>query len=167
MDVMSRVDEGLSVLGEQVARRLSRRSFLWKGLSGMTVAAAAVASGEISRVTDVAAIDCSCMYGLGHCGCDGSCTSCEAFGWTTCTPNNDCDNGNLCFWSSGGWVAGNGACTGFGSCGNGFRECIDCLGGSCGPYCTGLTRVFCEGCCSPADVRAEVLRLVAERKGAA
>lgn len=165
--MVEETDRKLNVVAEDVARAVSRREVVFKGLRGLAAAAAAVSVGSLAGVKDAfarTACTCSCAYpGCGNCscrgktcptnGCPSSCKICHL---------GDCSNGG-CPYSDGNWVC----CSGCGVCGFGYYVCYDCR---C-PTCTGCSGCsnkcgcksgcLCSGCCSPAEVAAEMQKLAA------
>lgn len=148
----ARVDDLMAALTERVARAVNRRDALRRIVLGGSAGLAALAVG----VSPAQASTCVC-------GPTRRCSNCPGVG---CPPGrhlckgsftSNCFNrqGYRCEWPQGSWIA----CTNLGK-GLGYRVCYDCIGATgCIDWCTCLSECICCGCKTPADVRAERLRL--------
>lgn len=146
-------DQNTSVLSESTARQLSRRAFLIQAVKGLVAAVAGLTLGQFT----VGAAEAACTCGGQSCASIGK--SCPSSGCpSNCTVCKNTTGCSKCTYPTGYWVS----CTGQGACGNGYRLCYDCKCGTCDSgVCYCLTTCFCCNCCSPADVEAEMQRLVA------
>jgi hypothetical protein len=154
-------DRAISLATENVARGLTRRSILVRGVKGATAMFAAATVGGVYNVRSAFAATCSCSCIGGPCDlignpCPGDAQSKCPTGCSVCT-SADC--AAICGHPSGQWVC----CTGCGTCGMGYILCVDCwCGGLCAdPYstfCTCKSVCICQGCCRAADVQAQMAR---------
>ena len=137
---------------EVMADALSRRKVLARAVRGTAVLASGVVAGNLVSPTRAFALTCDCspprtLYcaSIGKTcpsnGCPSGCYVCTTA--SGCTP---------CIYSNGSWVA----CTGFGTCGNGYKVCYDCRCVTCSSTCGCLSAVLCAGCCSPAEMKASM-----------
>src|SRR5215218_5285063 len=153
--LLIRTDKKVSFLSEDLARKLSRKQLMVRGVKGFAAVAAGASVGSLVRVKDAFAANCTCSCdypGCGNCscrgkicpnnGCPSGCTLCKA---------GDCDS---CPYSNASWVC----CTGCGVCGLGWYVCYDCKCPGCGSLCGCKTDCRCSGCCSPAEVKAEMAK---------
>jgi hypothetical protein len=167
-DIGTRVDKGVSAAAERMLRKLSRRDAMRVGVVGTVAGFAAVALGQ--RPAFASTPKCSSCPGSGlDAYCCGPTYRCSHYGHTcpgagcpsgyhACTPSSGCRNsqGEPCVYSSGNWVA----CNGAGRFGAGYFLCYDCVGpGGCYDWCTCLSECFCCNCTTPQDVRDEQKRL--------
>lgn len=168
LDMLKGADQRVSIWTEELARRLSRRQLLFKGITGFAATTAAVTLGTLTNVIPVsAACTCNWIGGLGNANCPnvGGCTPSVSVcpsGCNICTCSacgcNPCGNPATCFcpWTGGQWVS----CSNLGTCGNGYELCTDCMCTTCSNYkCTCRSNCICCGCCSPKDVVAEMHKL--------
>ena len=151
-------DTKMSHMTEDVARRLSRRDALLKGVKGIVATAAAVSVGGAVSVRDAfaATTACGCAYpGCGHCSCRGkSCpTSGCPSGCYICT-SADCPN-SACIYAGGSWVDSNCPC---GRCGYGYYRCYDCRCTGCSAKCGCRSACLCSGCCATTEVKEQMAR---------
>lgn len=151
-------DKQISIWAESIARLMQRRKFLAQGLKGVGAAAAAIAIGSFAGVRHAFAQTCTCDWAFsGQCTGSGPYEDDCPSGCTICTSSDNCSG--WCNWSSGAWVS----CNGFGSCGNGYRMCIDCKCPNCSDVCTVLTGIICGNCCTKQQLeeslRATLTRL--------
>jgi hypothetical protein len=149
-ELIDSVDKRISVLGEELARRLNRRQVLEHGVKGLAAAVGAMTIGSLSGIKEAFAITCNCNWIQGkHCtNCPPANPYCGS-GCSICTSTDWCSG--WCIYSGGQWIS----CTGFGPCGNGYKVCTDCKCNSCSNMCTCLSAILCNGCCSPAEVQAD------------
>lgn len=148
------LDESAGVLGEHLARGLSRRSVLVRGFKLVAAAASAVSVGSLATYTAAKANTCCGFYGdcaPDYCQSDGGCNA-------AC---NYCTSSNGCVHATGCWQSTLTGCTNMGTCGNGYIVCCDCW--CAGNKCTCQSGCICCGCCTPKEVQAEVQRLHAEQ----
>lgn len=147
-----KVDEKLSVLSEGLARKVSRRRFLARGVTGVGATIAATTLMEFEGMPAARASTCGCSPPRGvFCGgCqNANSVTCPA-GCSVCT-RGQCSG---CIYTSGYWVG----CSGQGTCGNGYNVCYDCKCGSCSGTCGCGSNCRCCGCCSPAELWKEQAR---------
>lgn len=142
----------VGALTERIARMVSRRDALRRAVVGGTTGLAAMAMGA----SPARASGCVC-------GPTRHCADCPDVG---CPPGHhpckgsfsgNCFNrqGYRCEWPSGSWIA----CMNLGK-GLGYKVCYDCISHTgCKDWCTCLSACICCQCSTPADVRAEQLRL--------
>lgn len=143
----------VSLLTKGLARRLSRREALMRGLRGVAVVSAGVAGGTILTAEQAKAVTCTCgPPNNKYCsGCPSN--GCPS-GYDVCYSNQGCSQ---CIYASGSWVS----CTGLGDCGYGYKRCYDCRKHAttgCTSTCGCLTGILCGFCCSPAEVKAFMAR---------
>jgi hypothetical protein len=161
LDLRRRADTSVSILSEDVARKLSRRQALSRGVKGIATAAAALSIGELVRPSIASAVNCTCSCNPPFgCLCGSSCMNktcpqngCPS-GCTICTTADGC--GGNCPYDHGFWIC----CTGCGSCGLGYYVCYDCKCGSdcnSGSLCGCKSNCRCSGCCSRSEVKAQML----------
>jgi hypothetical protein len=155
-DLLEDADMSVGLASEDIARKLSRRTLLFRTLKGTAATAAALSVGSFVGVKNAFADACDCTppgqfcWAIGKtCPFNGCPTGCSI-----CTTSDGCGG---CIYSSGYWVA----CTGQGSCSNGYRLCYDCKCPGCGTTCGCLSGCICCNCCSPQEVRLEAGRLAA------
>lgn len=153
-------DRRLSELSEDVARKLSRRQVLRKGVKGAVAAVAVLAFGGTAGVRGAVAsslVSCGCSYpGCGHCSCrgktcpsGGGCPSgCYVCKKTTC-PNT------ACIYNTGSWIDADCPC---GICGYGYFRCYDCRCTSCSRLCGCRSWCLCSGCCRPEELGHQLER---------
>jgi hypothetical protein len=163
MGKVSSLDRSLSQLTEDVARQLTRRRFLLRGVKVVSGTLAGLSIGSFAGLHSDEAAACSCSYvGCGNCSCRGK----------TC-PNNGCPSGCSpclkgdcveCPHPSGAWVCCSSCC---GVCGLGSYYCYDCRCSGCGQLCGCKTGCLCSGCCTPGEVKEEFARIVRETGSAA
>jgi len=148
----TRFDEATSVVGEELARKISRRHILARSIKGLATFGAALSVGEIIRGPILA--DAACCGHYGFCAAD--------YGYT-CPGGGGCPSGcSVCTTTHCGCVHPFGywtACSGQGTCGNGYVVCYDCNCTSCSQKCTCQSSCICCGCCTPAHAQAEADRL--------
>jgi hypothetical protein len=155
---LSSTDTKTSHLTEDVARRISRRDIVLKGVKGMAASVAALSVGGMAAARGAFALvnSCACSYpGCGSCSCLGY--TCPSTGCPSacriCT-SVDCP-GTQCIYSGGSWIVQNCVC---GHGGYGYYRCYDCRCTSCSRLCGCRSMCFCAGCRSAADVRAQIAR---------
>lgn len=141
------IDKSISVLGEEVARRVSRRVAVSKAIGSVTGVAAALSLGSLVKPSTGWAGGCTCNW-IRRCSeigytCPGTTQACPV-GCQICY-QGDCSE---CPYPSGSWVSCN-----CGPGGAGAKLCYDCFCFGCGGgTCTCLTSCICGGCRSPQDV---------------
>ena len=151
-------DTKMSHLTEDVARRLSRRQVVLRGVKGLAASLAAVSAGGAFAVRDAfgRTTACGCVYpGCGRCSCRGlTCpsTGCPS-GCYICT-SGDCPN-TACIYSGGSWVDSNCSC---GRCGYGYYRCYDCRCTSCSRLCGCRSICLCSGCCAQDEIQEQMVR---------
>jgi len=150
---MSSFDRLVGNATEGLARRLSRRQVMFRGMKGVAGATAAIAVGSLAGAKNAFAVTCTCGYACGQ-----ACSGCPSNGgcptsYAICT--SPCAYGN-CPWSTGEWVS----CTGCGQGSGSYRVCTDCrlIGHSCKcpEVCTCLSGCLCLGCGSPSEMQADM-----------
>ena len=144
-------DTQISLLTEDVVRKVSRRQALIRGVKGMSAVVAGLSVGSLIRTEEAfAACSCSCTYpGCGHCSCRGkTCpfNGCPS-GCIQCT-STDCP-GTSCIYGDANWIC----CFGCGQ-GSGFYRCWDCRCTGCGTLCGCKSGCLCSGCRTAEDVKA-------------
>jgi hypothetical protein len=151
-------DRKLSELSEDMARKLSRRQALLKGVKGAAAAVAVLAVGGTVGVRDALAAtsSCGCSYpGCGHCSCRGkSCPSSGCPSGCYICKSTTCPN-TACIYTSGSWIDSNCPC---GRCGFGYFRCYDCRCTSCSKLCGCRSICLCSGCCSPEELEHQFER---------
>lgn len=152
----TRLDSKVSLLGEQVARKLSRRKFLAKGtqLAALTVASTALV--QFTNMPTAAASTCGCSppHQRFCTGCQDTLqVTCPA-GCSKCTTADGCPGASGCSYPSGYWVG----CSGMGVCHNGYNICYDCKCPGCSNTCGCGSSCRCCNCCSAEDLRREQAR---------
>jgi hypothetical protein len=166
-DIFHRVDQQVSVVSEEFARKLSRRQVLLHTAKGMVAGMAAISVGSLTgfknafAATSISGPGC-CYINPGH-PCSKTGTDCLGHGFGTC-PNAGCPSGCTVCYSSQcsecGWTSSTNGCwvgySGYCNCGFGYKTCCDCKCTGCSRSCTCLSQVICCGCCSEADVRASI-----------
>lgn len=163
--MLEKLDNQISIFAETVARNLSRRCFLSSAVKAAVAATAALTLGIFSEVKSAFAIDwttcksgCPCNWagGSGNANCPnvGGCpsTGCPS-GCSVCTTSSGC--GSICDYSDGAWCS----CNGLGTCGNGYKLCLDCKCNGCSYICTCRSTCICCNCCTHKDVEDEMRRL--------
>lgn len=154
-------DKNISIAAESLARKLNRRKMMTNTIKGVFATVAAATIGQFANIGQAFAVSCTCddnwtngspCNNIGY-PCPST-TGCPS-GCAVCT-NNDC--GGWCNYSTGSWIS----CTGLGTCGNGYKKCVDCkCAGTCSKKCTCLGPCICCNCCSAQDIRDEMHRLAA------
>ena len=145
------MEERVTNVADSAVRKISRRDGLKHVFRGTTAALAGVTVGQLTGVKAANAIACTCSKPRGV-WCSGCASNGCPSGYSICTTSSPCAP---CIYSSGYWVS----CTGLGSCGFGYRVCRDCWrNSSCSTTCGCLSTVLCSGCCSPAEVKADMAR---------
>jgi hypothetical protein len=153
--MLEELDEHLSMLSESLARRLNRRKALVNTAKGLFATVTGITLGQLTNITNAFAVTCDCHWAQGHqCACGGTGSQCPS-NCTTCTNSNWCNG--VCNYPNGHWVS----CSGLGTCGNGYKICIDCQCPNCSYLCTCLSTCICCNCCNPKDVEAEMRRVTA------
>jgi hypothetical protein len=157
MEVVDSADRAVNLAAEDIARRLTRRRVVSRGVKGAAALVAGLSVGGFAGVRSAFASNCLCSCdfpGCGECSCKGK--SCPAngcpSGCVSCI-STDCP-GSGCIYSDGTWVC----CTGCGRCGLGYYSCWDCRCLTCNDACGCKTDCRCAGCCSPAQVKEEMAR---------
>jgi hypothetical protein len=151
------LDRRISILAEDVSRRLSRRQLVLKSVKTAVAATAAVTAGSLAGASRAfgGALACDCaLPGCGNCSCrNKTCPSngCPS-GCMVCKTGDGCSQ---CNHNDGNWIA----CSGLGTCGLGYRLCWDCRCTGCGAKCGCKSVCLCCQCCSPSDVEAEMRSL--------
>jgi hypothetical protein len=161
---LAALDKRTSEFTEDLARSLSRRQLLTRTTKAAVAALAAMSLGTFSGIKSAFAITCNCnwlppnigtsCYGQGLGSCPLNSPWCPS-GCSVCTSSSCCNSkcGSCCCNYSGGqWIS----CQGFGTCGLGYKLCTDCKCSTCSTLCTCLSGVQCFGCCTPAQVQAEM-----------
>ena len=172
--MLHRLDEQVSVVSEEFARRLSRRQLILRSAKGVVTGIAAISVGSLAGMKNAFAAEnvtgkgcCYITPGVQY-GCKTSVqggTDCQGHGLGTC-PSTGCPSGcqrcytntcpGICGYTSselnGCWVGLSGYCT----CGEGYRLCCDCQCTSCSRTCTCLSAVLCCGCCGPEDLLTSI-----------
>lgn len=150
--MFDKLDRSLSRGSEAVARRMTRRQAAYRFARGTGGALAAISVGGLIEASSAYA-NCPCgptpnclsMYGK-QCPDGSNSTYCPS-GFSRCT-HTACSN---CIYPDGQWTCG--------GCGSGcasYYVCTDCKpSGSC-TYCTCRSKCFCSGCCTPAEVVADM-----------
>jgi hypothetical protein len=160
-------DKQTSIVVESLARLITRRRVVTNSLKGVAAVVAGASLGTFIDFRDAFAAGCTCNWYNGsgnancpsHPGCNSSGSASCPSGCSPCTSSDVCrdSQGYYCNYSSGSWTS----CTGQGSCGNGYRICIDCKCPNCSYVCTCLSNCICCNCCKEADVENEMRRLAA------
>lgn len=154
---LSSTDTKMSHVTEDVARRISRREVVLKGVKGAAATVAALSVGGMGAARGAfAATSCGCSYpGCGHCSCRGY--SCPSSGCPSacqiCT-SGDCP-GTSCIYSGGSWIDSNCPC---GVCGFGYFRCYDCRCTACSRLCGCRSTCLCSGCCAQEQVKVQMAR---------
>ncbi len=154
------IDKYLSETTESIARQMNRRRVLSRGIKGGFALVAGITLGQFSNLKSAfAAPYCSCDWAYGHVNCSGSggyCsgTSCPS-GCSVCTTSSGC--GTICNYPGGRWVS----CTGFGTCGRGYKLCTDCNCNACRYVCTCLSSIVCLNCCTKTELQESLQSLAA------
>jgi hypothetical protein len=168
------LDDQVSVVSEDFARRLTRRKFILRTAKGVVTGMAAISLGSLVGMKN--AFAAQNVTGNGCCyitpgvtlGCKHSAqggVDCGAHGFGNC-PSAGCPSGcqrcysntcpEICSYSSsqmnGCWVGYSGYC----DCGFGYKLCCDCQCTSCSRTCTCLSQVICCGCCAEADLLTSI-----------
>ncbi len=166
MRLLKSVDRHISVGMESAARRLNRRELLYKGAKYAAAATAAASVGDLAIASPAFAENllykCCDPYS-GKCGTGPHPAGCPE-GWAVCTTHTPCE----CVYSNGHWVSTECSPCGLGT--GSFRLCIDCYkvgNKKCDALCTVVTDCECRKCSTPAEVKAEMLRLEEELASAA
>jgi hypothetical protein len=162
MRLLKSVDRGISVGMESAARRLNRREVLYKGAKYAAAATAAASVGDLGFASPAFAeallYKCCDPYS-GKCGTGQHPAGCPEE-WAVCTTHTAaCE----CVYSNGHWVSPECSPCDLGT--GSFRLCIDCykIGTkNCADLCTVVTDCQCKKCSTPAEVKAEMLRLQEE-----
>jgi len=150
---MSEIDDGVERSLERFARLVDRRTLLRRafqtGFATLTVMVfGSVALGQKAYADST----CSCSF-------FNTCSTCPTGTGGGC-PSGACSvcTGDQCIGC--GHASGHWSSCGCGTCGFGCRECWDC---KCGPNCQIVcgcrSDCSCCGCCSPADIAAELARV--------
>jgi hypothetical protein len=158
MTSLEKADRKLSLATEGVARKLSRRKLVERGMKGLVTTVAAVSVGGFVNVRTAFAADCTCSCSFPGCG---GCFACRGKG---CPSSGGCPSGcyictsgdcpNNCGYSSGSWIC----CSGCGVCGFGYKACYDCRCTACNVLCGCKSDCICAGCCSPQQVKVQMVR---------
>lgn len=140
MSPIRKIDRALSVAGDGLVRRMSRREALGRGAKGAGATLAALAVGDLIAAQSARAAECSC-------GPSRYCDSCpDGSGGVYCNSSRTrCTSGDCpgyCPWGDGQWVSCHGCGPGSGS----YRVCSDCRTAECANVCTCLSTCFCTGC---------------------
>ena len=166
-DMLHLLDQQVSVVSEEFARRLSRRQVFLRTAKGMVAGMAAISVGSLTgfknafAATNISGPGCCYINPGGACSKTG--TDCKGHGFGTC-PAHGCPSGcTICYsdqCSVCGYTAAQNGCWvgyfGYGDCGEGFKLCCDCKCTTCSRACTCLSDIVCLGCCGPEDVRAAI-----------
>jgi len=157
-----KIDTGVARVAERIARTMTRRDALRRGVLGGITGMAALAVGARPAM----AVTCTCgpTYNCAHwgasctcCGCPSGYVLCKNDGsYCSCSGGHYNSQGYCCEYSSGYWVACNGICCGSGC--NGYRLCYDCKASTCQEWCTCLSQEFCCQCATPEEVAKEQAR---------
>jgi hypothetical protein len=134
---------------------------LTNSVKGVAIALAGATLGTFINFKDAFAAGCYCNWygGVSNANCPkkGGCppNGCPS-NCSPCTSSDVCNNGvNYCNYPNGHWTS----CSGLGTCGNGYRICLDCKCPNCSYVCTCLSTCICCSCCTPLDVENEMRRL--------
>jgi hypothetical protein len=173
------LDATVSMTAERTMRRLTRRDALRAAIVSGVAGIAAVTLGQSPAWASTPSCSscpstgldrycCGPTYRCGHygatcpsAGCPSGYSLCKnsSTAYCSCAQKHYNSQGYCCVYSSGSWIA----CNGAGKFGNGYYICYDCKGGpgGCNEWCTCLSACFCCNCTTPADVRAEQRRIQA------
>ena len=165
--MFEKLDNTISILTESAVRAISRRCLIASAVKGVVAATAALTLGIFTEAKSALAIDwttcnssCTCHWagGSGNANCPqrGGCPNygCPS-GCSVCTTSSGC--GSICNYSDGAWCA----CNHLGTCGNGYKLCVDCRCNGCSYICTCRSACYCCSCCTTKDVEEEMRRLAA------
>ena len=148
------LDARISSVAERTVRRLSRRDALRGAVVGGTAGLAALSLGQRPALAEAEVCTCGPTRRCSGCpgtGCPPGMHLCKGSASSSCFNNQ----GYRCEWPNGTWIA----CMNMGN-GYGYKVCYDCIGATgCEGWCTCLSACICCHCASPADIRAEQLRL--------
>jgi hypothetical protein len=160
-------DKQVSILSESIVRSLSRRRMLGTAVKGTIVTLAGASLGIFTGLRNAFAAGCTCnWYGGGsNANCPSWPNACNIggvvcpSGCSPCTSSDVCKESHspfsYCNYPNASWTS----CTGLGTCGNGYKICVDCKCPNCSYVCTCLSVCYCCNCCNPKDVEIEMRRL--------